>query len=118
MIAKLEIGLRWEHLEAISSGVRDHEIEIQPGWSEVYPDSQYFVLKCDCGNEIEVWGKDWKGKRALKDCGCGLSALDQVKAVKCISLPLVVWQKLKAYANKKGLTASKAISDLIMKGVE
>ena len=112
MRTKLAVGLRWARLEVV-------------GLTEEWKTSEFEDVKavqadllCDCGKHLLIWASEWRGVRGVKDCGCGLSALDQVKAVKCISLPLVVWKKLKAYANKKGLTASKAISDLIMKGVE
>ena len=118
MKAKLEVGLRWGRLEAVSSNVEDREIEIQPGWSETHKDAEYFVLKCDCGNEIRIWKNEWKGKKALRDCGCGMAALDGATTTLCVTMPIRTYQTLKGYAGRKGLTISKAITDCVLKGVE
>jgi hypothetical protein len=110
--ADLAVGTRWGRLTAV-------------GMIEAWKEMEYekvkelqMMLKCDCGKEITVWESEWKGKKRLRDCGCGLSTLDGVSVIKCVSLPVGIWQKLKVYADQNGLTVSKAYADLILKGVE
>jgi hypothetical protein len=111
---KLEVGLRWGRLEATSFGVEDRDIEIRPGWVETYKDAVYYVLKCDCGNEVRIWERDWKGKRVLRDCGCGMSVLDGMNTTICVSMPARTYQEIKTYARKNSLTVSKAIVDCVL----
>lgn len=106
----LIVGGRWGRLLAVETGIAEHDLD---EWQSLR--EEFMLMRCDCGKEFKIWSSEWKGKRKMKDCGCGLSALDGLTVIKCISMPAGIWAKIKTCADQKGLTVSKAIVDLIIR---
>ena len=95
----VKTGDKWGRVECIDIGQVARVQEFEGGGS----DTTYFkayTLRCECGNVIEVLVTEWLGKRATKDCGCGISSQDGVSVTMAISVPLSVREAIHQIAHK------------------
>lgn len=112
--ADLNVGDRWGRLSCTREGAEDYVVN---EW-EKRKDWAYVVLRCDCGREVKVWKHEWAGRRKMMDCGCGLHVQDGAVKVLCITLRVRTVKLLQEYARKHAIKTSKAINDLVLKGVD
>jgi hypothetical protein len=112
MIPELQIGMSWKHVKVINSGkeTRYWDNGNGIGWHE--PDQEYFEAQCDCGKVFRIWADDWKGKKYIPDCGCGISLADGEHVVTMISASNAWRQSMKKYAAENGISLSRAIVEL------
>lgn len=90
--------------------------ETSPGISETYT-ARLMAFVCQCGKVWEIPARDWKGKRALQDCGCGAGKA-QRKAILSVYVPVKLLDVLDECA--RGLTAgnrSEAVTALLQAGI-
>jgi len=73
MKSQIKAGMQWGPMRVVKSEIVERDEELGPGVKMRWKDER-FMLQCECGKTWWVWKKDWKGKRAVKDCGCGLAA--------------------------------------------
>lgn len=114
-VAEINIGDRWGRLTCIDAGKRDRV------WAEmgmIDEKQPYVALQCDCGEQFEVWVKDFAGKRKTKDCGCGMADDDTAYVVVALSLPLETRKVVKKIARQQGLKFSRAFVELVRVGIE
>jgi len=117
MKAELRVGASWGHLRVIEEGSGKYVKEYGGGFRESW-DDKYYMAVCGCGKEIRIWDCEWKGKRHLRDCGCGLSELDGVTVLMTVTAPARLRKEIKGYQNKQGLESfSRALRDLVELGL-
>jgi hypothetical protein len=115
---EIAVGLKWDHLEIVSMGEDMKVVDSGPGWEDKMR-MPYYDAKCTCGGSLRIWECEWKGKRTAKDCGCGISSLDKIKAVKSVNLPLRTIQEVSGFAGKrKPMSFSAALVQLVDLGLE
>jgi len=117
MQVKLEVGLSWDHVKVYGTGHGDRKIELGNGITEKYFNVLYWKLRCDCGKEFVIWDRDWRAKKYVKDCGCGMSLKDGETVIMLVSAKSIVRQNIKRYAAANGLSLSRAIVELVNKGL-
>lgn len=85
---------------------------------EIESSEAVYEFRCDCGKQWKEAVRDFKGKRAAKDCGCGIGY--QVSASKLVTLlmPVDMLSKVKARAKQMHATDSQFMRDCILAGLE
>ena len=120
MCRSMPDGARWNAVTAIETAMVN---EVTPGNSDGsvldYANVKKHILKCDCGKLFEIAVKDCPGKRAVKDCGCGIGAVlgGEYKANLAVYLPLSMIKEVDDYANHFKLKRMHAFNKLIECGL-
>ena len=117
MTPKLSLGMSWAHIKVVGECVQQRIIDDGDGTTRVFPKAEYWELQCDCGKKFPFWADDWKGKKYIPDCGCGLHALDGAHTVIVLSAKTAFRVKMKNYALEHNITMSRAIVELALKGL-
>ena len=117
MISKIYIGASWDHIKVVGEGIGERVTEDEDGTGSRDSKAAYWTLQCDCGKEFNIWDKDWRGKKFVRDCGCRLAAKDGEKVVIVLSAPALCRRRLQQYAIDNGLSLSRAAVELIYKGL-
>ena len=113
---RVKAGQVWARVKCLRVVDTTREREWEGGGSETFSYKAY-VLQCECGKEFEVLDMEFKGKRATKDCGCGLSREDNTHVVVTVTVPLPTHRLLKDYAQAQtNGNISLAVGQLIRKG--
>jgi hypothetical protein len=117
MIPELAIGMSWKHVKIVGSDFDFRRIETGNGTGTEEDNVLYFKAICDCGREFRIWAEDWKGKKYVPDCGCGISLSDGESVVTMISASNSWRQSMKKYARDNNISLSRAIVELSHKGL-
>ncbi len=112
MIPELSIGLSWKHVKVIGTGIEERVLDYGNGTGARIPKQEYFEALCDCGKTFRIWVSEWKGKKYISDCGCGISLKDGENVMTMISGASLWRQSMKRYARANGLSLSRAIVEL------
>lgn len=115
---KLSVGTKWSRMECIDIKLSKKELTDGDGavfesWDEV----QYTFL-CECGKTVKMWQDAWPGKRAMKDCGCGLADEDLGSVMMAFTGPAQFKLNVRRYARTKGWSFSRAIVELVKAGLQ
>lgn len=115
---KLEVGTKWGRLECVKiekreDGVRDPDGNVFASF--VF---EMYTFKCECGKQFEMTEESWPGKRAMKDCGCGLSDNDGAHVFFNFTGPLAIREAVTVYKKKYEVSFSRACVELLQKGIE
>jgi len=118
MKPEITVGMRWARIECIKVTEREfEEFESEYGTS-VEIRRRVYVLRCDCGKQLERKVNEWPGKRAVPDCGCGISDSREGKEAALVYMPLPMARAAKQAAREKGNGLSQWIRDQIQKGLD
>lgn len=114
----ITVGTRFGRMQCTDIVQKDYYIgESDNGVAVKYPDHAHYIFKCDCGTTVERAEITWKGKRAEKDCGCGLAFQDGMgRGVSCY-MPMALITALYVYAKAKGININQAIILFVRKGL-
>ena len=78
-----------------------------------------FRLLCDCGGEMVYTNRNFPGRRAVRDCGCGMSYKNSDRRISItLRLPIAQVIALKEVAHQKETPYSQQYTDFIRKGLE
>lgn len=124
MKPRMREGDKWGRLECTRLIV-SHEIETaDDGAGGVYEtgnswDELKYELQCECGRVVVVRDQEFHGKRAMKDCGCGMGAKDGRSMSRAFTVPQVLSEQLDAYANEHtNGNVSMALAVVLRRGFE
>lgn len=112
----IQIGARWGRVEC--TGVKEREfVEYDEFNMENTGKYDFLQFLCDCGKRFEVRWDLWKGKRAAKDCGCGIALVLEPKFTITVQLPLPMARQARIKAEQAGNGLSQWVRDQIQKGI-
>lgn len=108
-------GDKWGALTCTYSGMRTFEEEDGPVTIE--RKVWCYVLQCECGKEVVVPRWEFKGKRAVRDCGCGV-AIQGGSMMVTVSVPRELQKRVLDMAVEDGVLVSHAWARLARWGLE
>ncbi len=100
MIRKPYLGMSWARVKIIAKVTKDREFDFGNGCGEILKNQAAWVIQCACGKKFEMWCREWKGVRAIKDCGCGVSDKDGRSILRNFLIPELLDSQIKAHAAK------------------
>lgn len=108
MIKSLVMGERWACLEVIKVDRLNED-------AEPYGPStgKFYRLKCMCGNEFPLDKRDYRGKRLLKDCGCGINGREGSRVIMSLYVPLSTRERVFECATQMGYSTSIAAAEMM-----
>lgn len=115
---KLEAGTKWGRLECIKVEKREDGLKDPDGNIFAEFTFEVYTFQCECGKQFEMTEEAWPGKRAMKDCGCGMSDNDGANVFFNFTGPLAVREAVTAYKKAHGVSFSRACVELLQKGIE
>lgn len=95
-MAKIHEGDRWGRLVCVRVQSGKKTILFDGGSEEV--PYMAATLECECGKEVVVDRDEFKGKRAVRDCGCGLAGEDMGTTNRMVSMPVIMALQVREYA--------------------
>lgn len=118
MRAEIEIGARFGSLKVLSIN-RNADVERYDGdgVTSTYSETVY-EFACDCGKRVRVPAKDFKGKRAVRDCGCGMGYRGVAKELITFHIESDTAGKVRAKAKGMGCTMAQYIRDCLQAGLD
>lgn len=111
-VRALAEGERWGRLQCIKSEFVDRPVIVADGIEEITKVVRY-TIQCECGKKLKIWEHHFKGKRKMRDCGCGRSKLDVSPVRLNIYLPQRMFNRVKKYAFENGWDISEAVGQLV-----
>lgn len=109
-------GNKWARLECLD--IEKAEIELKfEGVIETRVVSA-FKIRCDCGNVLLVEKLAFKGKRLMRDCGCGIGQEQGKVIVMSFSTKEGVRDRLIKLAGVHGASLSWTINELLRVGLD
>jgi hypothetical protein len=115
---KQNIGDTWGYVRVTDIRMEtrhSHDGAVSARWGE-----KTIHLKCQCGKEFSLPYEKFPGRRALKDCGCGI-AVDRVsedlRTSQSIYIEMELLKEITRWAFKNGVSTSKAIVTLAKIGL-
>lgn len=109
---RLREGERWGAVQFIGATAAKRTT-VENGVASIKAQVRY-RFQCDCLTVFEVWDGEWKGKRLVKDCGCGRGLQKDATVMQGFSLPVSIVQRLDAAVYKRGLNKSQLLRDLVI----
>jgi hypothetical protein len=117
MLKTIYQGDKWAALTCTYAGMREMEQDMGGGTSITGPVYCY-VLQCECGSEpLVIPRSQFRGKRAIKDCGCG-AALYGSSSMMSFTTPVGVRGMIAAIADHEKTNLSQAVTMLVRWGIE
>ena len=113
--SELEVGARWGHLEVIKEGVERKTKGLGDGCT-LTENATVYDARCTCGNVLRIWRDEWKGKKHLRDCGCGVSLDDGATVTMSVSVTLRLRRLIKKRAQEDRISMSRALRGLVELG--
>ncbi len=118
---ELKVGERWPRVEVLKAERIETKEVTEDQNGNLYETGSFYSnlvydLKCDCGKEFRVDHDDFRGKRKVKDCGCGIGNEDMIVFIG-LSLPMRVRKLLTDYADEQEMKHSHAAIKVIEQGV-
>ncbi len=83
-------------------------------------------FRCDCGFVWELEAKDFPGRRKMRTCGrreCPYAnpksspSPKEAKSAHSLYLPMALMTEVRAYATRKGLNLSEAVTEILREGL-
>lgn len=109
----VRVGDKWGTLECTHSGrIVFGEKALDENGKEYIANSwtvNGHVFKCVCGNEVQIEAKKFRGKRVMKDCGCGRASKGN-RIVIAFSTDTWMQQRLQDISNMDQQTVSYTIN--------
>ena len=99
-------------MQCLESKIVERETVLGRGFTEFESVAQY-QLKCECGKTWTVFEDKFKGRRKVRDCGCGIADEDDLRSALTLAIPLSVVKKLKGHARREELSMSRFVVNLI-----
>lgn len=117
-IGKLYPGARFYRIVFVEEGIKTHKFKSESGAATYTRARRFYIFKCECGNTFEVWKDEWRGKRAMRDCGkCGLASRDGMFINQHIVMPIGMRAEIDLWRNEKGLNISAACVEILKMGM-
>lgn len=106
-------GSRWGRVQCIEAGEKER-VQSGGGVSEVSHES-YYLLACDCSPDKPwlVWVSEFQGKRAVRDCGCGIGLARDQTVMLGVSMPKSMADAIDAAAYGRRLNRSQLVRDVL-----
>lgn len=111
-VRSISEGERWGRLQCIKSEYVDRPVIVADGVEEITKVVRY-TIQCECKKKLKIWEHHFKGKRKMRDCGCGISTHDTAPVRLNIYLPQRMFTRIKKYATENGWDISDAVGRLV-----
>lgn len=108
-------GDKWGALTCTYAG--KVEIVRDVNGTEVAVKTACYVLKCECGNEVRIPKAEFRGKRNMTDCGCGLG-IKGGRMMQAISVPKELQRQISEAAIQERMLVSHMWTQLARWGLE
>jgi hypothetical protein len=101
----LRKGDHWGRLQCI--GLEQREIQEtaldasgRMYFTGMFDSYEEAILKCECGKVVKIRTSGFKGKKNMKDCGCGMGKHDGITTVMTITMPYGFVERIRKLADR------------------
>jgi hypothetical protein len=117
-----KVGDKWGALECLHAGrIVQEKMSIDADGNEYVSDrwtATGYQFKCACGTIFAVADREFKGRRQVRDCGCGSAGFSGENVVMAFSTNTGVQGHVKELARHDGQSVSYVINEALRRYFE
>jgi hypothetical protein len=114
-MARVQPGDQWGALTVLDTYVEDVTTK-RNGITDRVP-TRFFEMQCKCGKRFPMAADMYRGKRKLRDCGCGAGEVEEAR-IKSTYLTISQLARVVKFQKEQDLTLSKAIGTLCLMALD